>query len=56
MEEASEALRLAFFLHFQLHPGRGVPLPFLQKRASFACPFLLTESAKSRVLLFDASK
>jgi hypothetical protein len=36
-------------------PGRGVPLPFLQKRASFARPFLLTDPAKSRVLLFDAS-
>jgi hypothetical protein len=28
---------------------------FPQKRAGFASPFLLTEPAKSRVLLFDAS-
>jgi hypothetical protein len=30
-------------------------LPFLQKRVGFAHPFLLSEPAKSRFLLFDAS-
>jgi hypothetical protein len=34
--------------------GSGVTLPLLQKRASFACPFLLINPAKSRSLLFDA--
>jgi hypothetical protein len=33
----------------------GVALLFHEKRAGFACSFLLTEPAKSRVLLFDAS-
>jgi hypothetical protein len=32
-----------------------VSLLLLQERAGFACPFLLSESAKSRFLLFDAS-
>jgi hypothetical protein len=36
-------------------PSLGVALLFQQKRAGFASPFLLTEPAKSRVLLFDAS-
>ncbi|MDR2625685.1 MAG: hypothetical protein LBC37_05070 [Zoogloeaceae bacterium] len=34
--------------------GRGVSLPLLQKRAGFACPFLLTEPAKSGFSLFAA--
>jgi hypothetical protein len=34
--------------------GSGVTLPLLQKRTSFACPFLLINPAKSRGLFFDA--
>jgi hypothetical protein len=33
--------------------AHGFSLPLLQKRAGFACPFLLTEPAKSGFLLFD---
>jgi hypothetical protein len=39
------------------HPavsGSGVTLSLLQKRASFACPFLLINPSKSRGFLFDA--
>jgi hypothetical protein len=44
----------ATLLH-KSQPSLGVALLFQQKRAGFASPFLLTEPAKTRVLLFDAS-